>query len=168
MDKSELDRNLTIVQPFWKQAAVKCALKFKFKLDESGNEVIESVEPYGYQDIEPMKHRFFQNLYSNDSTATAQHANIGLYWAFFERKSDGIGSYKSQPTYGTINTWGKTTILNTEEDPTAEEANYNYYVSFTVISPYTFQRYDVTVLSYYVAADVEEPNTWKIIWKKRI
>lgn len=163
MDMSELDRDLTIVQPFWKQAAVKCALKFKFKLDESGNEVVESVEPYGYQDVEPMMHKFFQNLYSMHGD---QLANIGLYRAFFERKQDGIGSYSSQSTYGTINTWGETTILNTEEDPEAEDANYNYYVSFTVISPYTFQKYDVTVLSYYVSANVEEPNTWKIIWKK--
>lgn len=155
--------NITIVQPFWSKAAVKCGLKFKFKLDESGNEVVESVEPYGYQDVEPMKHEFFQNLYSMHGD---QLANIGLYRAFFERKQDGIGGYSSQSTYGTINTWGETTILNTEEDPTAENANYNYYVSFTVISPYTFQKYDVTVLSYYVSANVEEPNTWKIIWKK--
>lgn len=155
--------NIRIVQPLWKEAAVKCALKFKFKLDESGNEVIESVEPYGYQDIEPMKHEFFRNLYSMQGD---QLANIGLYRAFFERKQDGIGGYSSQSTYGTINTWGETTILNTEEDPEAEDANYNYYVSFTVISPYTFQKYDVTVLSYYVSANVEEPNTWKIIWKK--
>lgn len=158
--------DVIIVQPLWKEAAVKCALKFKFKLDESGNEAVESVEPYGYQDVEPMMHKFFQNYYSSDSTANDQLANIGLYWAYFERKQDGIGSYRSQPTYGTINTWGETTILNTEEDPEAEDANYNYYVSFTVISPYTFQKYDVTVLSYYVSANVEEPNTWKIIWKK--
>lgn len=155
--------DVRIVQPFWSEAAVKCGLKFKFKLDESGNEVVESVEPYGYQDVEPMKHEFFRNLYSIQGD---QLANIGLYRAFFERKQDGIGGYSSQSTYGTINTWGETTILNTEEDPEAEDANYNYYVSFTVISPYTFQKYDVTVLSYYVSANVEEPNTWKIIWKK--
>lgn len=160
--------NIRIVQPLWKQAAVKCGLKFKFKLDESGNEVVESVEPYGYKDIDQgiIKHRFFQNFYSNDSTANNQLANIGLYWAYFERKPDGIGNYRSKSTYGTINTWGETTILNTEEDPEAEDANYNYYVSFTVISPYTFQKYDVTVLSYYVSANVEDTNTWKIVWKK--
>ena len=158
--------NVRIVQPLWTEAAVKCALKFKFKLDESGNEVIESVEPYGYKGVEPKKHRFFENFYSDDSTGNNQLANIGLYWAYFEKKQDGNASYSSQPTYGTINTWGETLIKNTEEDPTAEDANYNYYVSFTVISPYTFQKFDVTVLSYYVAAYVGEPNTWKIIWKK--
>lgn len=155
--------DVRIVQPLWKDAAVKCGLKFKFKLDESGNEVIESVEPYGYKDVEPKKHRFFQDFFDPYET---QKAHIGLYCAFFERKQDGIGNYSSQPTYGTINTWGQTSIKNTEEDPTAENTYYEYYVSFTVISPYTFTKYDVTVLSYYVVAEIEETNTWKIIWKK--
>lgn len=155
--------NIRIVQPLWKEAAVKCALKFKFKLDESGNEVIESVEPYGYQDIQPNKHRFFQNFFDIQSE---QLPDIGLYWAYFERKQDGIGNYGPKSTYGTINTWGETLIKNTEENPEAEVTHYQYYVSFTVISPYTFTKYDVTVLSYYTAAEVEDTNTWKIVWKK--
>lgn len=156
--------DVRIVQPLWNEAAVKCGLEFDFKLDENGNEVIESVVPYGYKDINGgLEHRFFQNFFS---TQSEQLADIGLYCAFFKRPQDGIGNYSSQSTYGTINTWGDTSIKNTEEDPDAETNTYSYYVSFTVISPYTFTKYDVTVLSYYVAAEVEETNTWKIIWKK--
>lgn len=156
--------DIKIVQPLWNEAAVKCGIEFDFKLDESGNEVIESVVPYGYMDINGgLKHRFFQNFYSTESQ---QLADIGLYRAYFKRPQDGIGDYSSQSTYGTINTWGNTLIKNTEEDPDAEVVHYSYYVSFTVISPYTFTKYDVTVLSYYVSADVEDANTWKIIWKK--
>lgn len=158
MDKSEFEFNLTIVQPFWKDAAVKCGVDFRFKIDESGNEVIESVEPYGYQDIHPNKHRFFQNFFSTDET---EKAHIGLYAAVFTQTGGSTGL-----TYGTINTWGQTNIKNTEENPDAEVDYYDYYVSFTVISPYTFTKYDVTVLSYYVTAEVEDTNTWKIIWKK--
>lgn len=154
--------NIRIVQPLWAEAAVKCGVDFRFKIDESGNETIESVIPRGYQDIQPNKHRFFQNFFSTDEM---QKAHIGLYAAVFTQ-TGGSAGYPSRLTYGTINTWGQTNIKNTEEDPTAEDANYNYYVSFTVISPYTFVKYDVTVLSYYTAAEVEDTNTWKIIWKK--
>lgn len=156
--------DVRIIQPFWEEAAVKCQIDFRFKIDESGNETIESVIPRGYQDIDQgiIKHRFFQNFFSTDNT---QEAHIGLYAAVFTQ-TGGSTEYPSRLTYGTINTWGETSIKNTEENPDAEVDHYNYYVSFTVISPYTFTKYDVTVLSYYVVAEVENTNTWKIIWKK--
>nr|DAP49326.1 MAG TPA: hypothetical protein [Caudoviricetes sp.] len=154
--------DVRIVQPFWDEAAVKCGVDFRFKIDESGNETIESVIPRGYQDVELNKHRFFQNFFSTDET---QKANIGLYAAVFTQ-TGGSAEYPSRLTYGTINTWGDTNIKNTEENPDAEVDYYTYYASFTVISPYTFTKYDVTVLSYYITAEVEDTNTWKIIWKK--
>lgn len=154
--------DVRIVQPFWNEAAVKCQIDFRFKIDESGNETIESVIPRGYQDIEPNKHRFFQNFFYTDNT---QQAHIGLYSAVFTQ-AGGSAVYPSRLTYGIINTWGETNIKNTEENPEAEVTHYQYYVSFTVISPYTFTKYDVTVLCYFVNANVEDTNTWKIIWKK--
>lgn len=158
--------NIEIVQPFWSEAGFKCGLNFNFKIDESGNETIKSVQPSGYKKIDVAgieKNRFFQYFEGVDSP---QYAEIGLYRAVFTADAGISGVYPSQLTYGTINTWGNTLITNTEEDPSAEDSQYNYYVSFTVISPYTFTKYDVTVLSYYIWAAIEEPNTWKIIWKK--
>lgn len=157
--------DVRIVQPFWSEAAVKCSIDFRFKIDESGNETIESVIPRSYRTVDlggVEKNIFFQSDYSTDET---QLAHIGLYGAVFTRAGGSTG-YPSRLTYGTINTWGNTLIENKEEKPDAEDNYYNYYVSFTVISPYTFTKYDVTVLSYYIIAYIDEPNTWKIIWKK--
>lgn len=157
--------DVRIIQPFWEEAVVKCQIDFRFKIDESGNETIKSVIPRSYRTVDVgglEKNIFFQNDYSTDDT---QQAHIGLYGAVFTQTGSST-EYHSNLTYGTINTWGLTSIKNTEEDPTAEDIYYNYYVSFTVISPYTFTKYDVTVLSYFVYAYVEDTNTWKIIWKK--
>lgn len=160
----DISPNIKIVQPFWEEAAYKCGLNFNFKIDESGNETIESVRPQGYKKIDIggiEKNRFFQYFEGLDAP---QHAEMGLYEALFTTYAGDSGAHPSRSTYGTINTWGNTHIDNTE-DPESEDY-FGYYVSFTVISPYTFTKYDVTVLSYYVTANIEEPNTWKIIWKK--
>lgn len=162
--KSNSIENIRIVQPLLDEAGYRCGLNFKFKIDESGNETIESVQPSGYKKINVAgieKNRFFQYFQGEDSP---QYAQIGLYQAVFTANAGISGVYPSQLNYGTINTWGTTHIDNTE-DPDSEDY-FGYYVSFTVISPYTFTKYDVTVLSYYVWAAIEEPNTWKIIWKK--
>ena len=156
--------NIRIVQPFLKEAGFRCGLNFNFKIDESGNETIESVRPQGYKKIDNagiVKNRFFQYFQGGESP---QYAQIGLYEAVFTTYAGDSGAHPSQLTYGTINTWGNTHIDNTE-DPESEDY-FGYYVSFTVISPYTFTKYDVTVLSYYVTANIEDTNTWKIIWKK--
>ena len=156
--------NIRIVQPFLEEAGFRCGLNFNFKIDESGNETIESVRPQGYKKIDNagiVKNRFFQYFQGGDSP---QYAQIGLYEAVFTTYAGDSGAHPSQLTYGTINTWGNTHIDNTE-DPESEDY-FGYYVSFTVISPYTFTKYDVTVLSYYVTANIEDTNTWKIIWKK--
>lgn len=156
--------NIRIVQPFWDEAGIKCGLNFNFKIDESGNETIKSVQPSGFQKIDVggiKKNRFFQYFQGGDNP---QHAEMGLYQAVFTTDAGDSGAHPSQLTYGTINTWGNTHIDNTE-DPESEDY-FGYYVSFTVISPYTFTKYDVTVLSYYVTAEIENTNTWKIIWKK--
>lgn len=153
--------NIRIVQPFLEEAGFRCGLNFNFKIDESGNETIKSVQPQGYKKIDNagiVKNRFFQYF---DSPQSAQ---IGLYEAVFTTDAGDSGAHPSRLTYGTINTWGNTHIDNTE-DPESEDY-FGYYVSFTVISPYTFTKYDVTVLSYYVTAEIENTNTWKIIWKK--
>ena len=156
--------NIRIVQPFLDEAGFRCGLNFNFKIDESGNETIESVRPQGYKKIDNagiVKNRFFQYFQGGESP---QYAQIGLYEAVFTTYAGDSGAHPSQLTYGTINTWGNTHIDNTE-DPESEDY-FGYYVSFTVISPYTFTKYDVTVLSYYVTAEIENTNTWKIIWKK--
>ena len=156
--------NIRIVQPFLEEAGFRCGLNFNFKIDESGNETIESVRPQGYKKIDNagiVKNRFFQYFQGGESP---QYAQIGLYEAVFTTYAGDSGAHPSQLTYGTINTWGNTHIDNTE-DPESEDY-FGYYVSFTVISPYTFTKYDVTVLSYYVTANIEDTNTWKIIWKK--
>lgn len=156
--------NIRIVQPFLKEAGFRCGLNFNFKIDESGNETIKSVQPQGYKKIDNagiVKNRFFQYFQGGDSP---QYAQIGLYEAVFTTDAGDSGAHPSRLTYGTINTWGNTHIDNTE-DPESEDY-FGYYVSFTVISPYTFTKYDVTVLSYYVTAEIENTNTWKIIWKK--
>ena len=156
--------NIRIVQPFLDEAGFRCGLNFNFKIDESGNETIESVRPQGYKKIDNagiVKNRFFQYFQGGESP---QYAQIGLYEAVFTTYAGDSGAHPSQLTYGTINTWGNTHIDNTE-DPESEDY-FGYYVSFTVISPYTFTKYDVTVLSYYVTANIEDTNTWKIIWKK--
>lgn len=156
--------NIKIVQPFLDEAGIRCGLNFNFKIDESGNETIESVQPSGYKKIDNagiVKNRFFQYFYGGDNP---QSAEIGLYEAVFTTYAGDSGAHPSRLTYGTINTWGNTLIDNTE-DPESEDY-FAYYVSFTVISPYTFTKYDVTVLSYYVTANIEDTNTWKIIWKK--
>lgn len=153
--------NIRIVQPFLEEAGFRCGLNFNFKIDESGNETIKSVQPQGYKKIDNagiVKNRFFQYFDS------PQFAQIGLYEAVFTTDAGDSGAHPSRSTYGTINTWGNTHIDNTE-DPESEDY-FGYYVSFTVISPYTFTKYDVTVLSYYVTAEIENTNTWKIIWKK--
>lgn len=156
--------NIRIVQPFLDEAGIRCGLNFNFKIDESGNETIESVQPSGYKKIDVggiEKNRFFQYFQGGDSP---QYAQIGLYEAVFVPNAATPTAYPSQLSYGAINTWGNTYIDNTE-DPDSEDY-FGYYVSFTVISPYTFTKYDVTVLSYYVWAAIEDTNTWKIIWKK--
>lgn len=156
--------NIKIVQPFLDEAGIRCGLNFNFKIDESGNETIESVRPSGYKKIDNagiVKNRFFQYFHGGDNP---KFAEIGLYEAVFTTYAGDSGAHPSRLTYGTINTWGNTLIDNTE-DPESEYY-FAYYVSFTVISPYTFTKYDVTVLSYYVTANIEDTNTWKIIWKK--
>ena len=160
----DISPNIKIVQPFLEEAGFRCGLNFNFKIDESGNETIESVRPQGYKKIDVggiKKNRFFQYFQGGDSP---QYAQIGLYEAVFTTYAGDSGAHPSQLTYGTINTWGNTHIDNTD-DPESEDY-FGYYVSFTVISPYTFTKYDVTVLSYYVTAEIENTNTWKIIWKK--
>ena len=163
-NRVDISPNIKIVQPFLEDAGFRCGLNFNFKIDESGNETIESVRPQGYKKIDVggiKKNRFFQYFQGGDSP---QYAQIGLYEAVFTTYAGDSGAHPSQLTYGTINTWGNTHIDNTD-DPESEDY-FGYYVSFTVISPYTFTKYDVTVLSYYVTAEIEDTNTWKIIWKK--